>query len=67
MSARIIGDVCMDMCMIDLTNIDAMEGDTVIVFDENHPVDQIARDSETIPYEIFTGISRRVKRVYFYE
>jgi len=67
MAARIIGDVCMDMCMIDLTNIDAVEGDTVIVFDENHPVDQIARDSETIPYEIFTSISRRVKRVYFYE
>jgi Alr-MurF fusion protein len=66
-AASIVGDVCMDMCMINLNDIDAHEGDTVVVFDENHPVSKIARDSDTIPYEIFTSISRRVKRVYFYE
>lgn len=64
---RIIGDVCMDMCMIDLNDIDAIEGENVTIFDEQHSVEDFALDSETIPYEIFTGISRRVKRVYFYE
>lgn len=65
--ARIIGDVCMDMCMIELNDNEVSEGDIVTVFDDHHPVETFAHDSETIPYEIFTGISRRVKRVYFYE
>jgi alanine racemase len=64
---RLIGNVCMDMSMIDLTDIDAEEGDTVVVFDAQHPIEIIASDSETIPYEILTRISRRVKRVYFQE
>ncbi len=65
--APIIGDVCMDMCMIDLTDIPAHEGDTVIVFNNDHPIDRIAAQAETIPYEILTRISRRVKRIYFHE
>lgn len=65
--APIVGDVCMDMCMIDLTNVRAEEGSTVVVFDETHKVDDIAKACGTIPYEILTRISRRVKRIYFQE
>jgi alanine racemase len=65
--APIIGNVCMDMCMIDITGIDAAEGDEVVVFNAKHPIELIAKDSQTIPYEILTRISRRVKRVYFQE
>ncbi|HMM10476.1 MAG TPA: bifunctional UDP-N-acetylmuramoyl-tripeptide:D-alanyl-D-alanine ligase/alanine racemase [Bacteroidales bacterium] len=65
--APIIGDVCMDMCMVDLTGIDAAEGDEVIVFDESFPVTDLAADAGTIPYEILTRISRRVKRIYYQE
>ena len=64
---RIIGDVCMDMCMLDLTDIEAAEGDTVIVFDAEHDVNDIAKASQTIPYEIMTRVSQRVKRVYYQE
>ncbi|MDR0969415.1 MAG: bifunctional UDP-N-acetylmuramoyl-tripeptide:D-alanyl-D-alanine ligase/alanine racemase [Lentimicrobiaceae bacterium] len=67
MPAPIIGNICMDMCMIDLTGIEAKEGDLVIVFNKTHPIEAIAEASETIPYEILTRISRRVKRVYFQE
>jgi Alr-MurF fusion protein len=66
-AAPIIGDVCMDMCMIDLTDVTADEGDTVVVFDAENPISQIATAADTIPYEILTRISRRVKRVYFQE
>lgn len=59
-----VGNVCMDMCMLDVTGIPANEGDEVIVFPD---VKQIARDIATIPYELLVGISSRVKRVYFYE
>ncbi len=62
-----IGDICMDMCMIDLTGIDVKEGDEVIVFGEKNPIDEIARKIGTIPYEVLTGISTRVKRVYVNE
>jgi alanine racemase len=65
--APIIGNVCMDMCMIDITDIDTTEGDEVVVFNAKHPIELIAKDSQTIPYEILTRISRRVKRVYFQE
>lgn len=65
--APIIGNVCMDMCMLDVTNIDCLEGDAVIVFGKEHPIDFIARQTETIAYEVLTGISQRVKRVYFHE
>lgn len=63
----IIGNVCMDMCMLDISGIDCEEGDEVIVFGEQRSIVEVARDADTIPYEIFTGISRRVKRVYFHE
>ncbi|MDD3875941.1 MAG: bifunctional UDP-N-acetylmuramoyl-tripeptide:D-alanyl-D-alanine ligase/alanine racemase [Bacteroidales bacterium] len=65
--APIIGRVCMDMCMIDISGIPAKEGDEVIIFDENYTVADMAKDIETISYEVLTGFSRRVKRVYFHE
>lgn len=65
--APLIGDICMDMCMIDITNIPAKEGDEVIIFGKEHPITEMAKNLHTIPYEILTGISRRVKRVYFQE
>ncbi len=65
--APVVGNVCMDMCMIDITNITVNEGDEVIVFGEQYPITQIARDLGTIPYEVLTNVSRRVKRVYFQE
>ncbi|MFH2141504.1 MAG: bifunctional UDP-N-acetylmuramoyl-tripeptide:D-alanyl-D-alanine ligase/alanine racemase [Bacteroidota bacterium] len=65
--APIIGNICMDMCMIDVSNIEAEEGDEVIIFGNDYPITEIAKLLETIPYEIMTGISRRVKRVYFHE
>ena len=66
--ARLIGSVCMDMCMVDVSQIpDAKEGDEVIVFGPELPVTQLAQWSDTISYEIMTGISQRVKRVYVNE
>ena len=65
--AKTIGNVCMDMTMIDVTNIEAKEGDEVIVFGEALSVYQLASMANTIPYEILTNISQRVKRVYFEE
>ena len=57
----------MDMCMLDITGINASEGDEVIVFNDQITVKELAEQCHTIPYEIITGISQRVKRVYFYE
>lgn len=66
--AKVIGVVCMDMCMIDVSHLpDVKEGDEVIIFGAQLPVTQIAQWAETIPYEIMTGISQRVKRVYVNE
>ncbi|HET9824987.1 MAG TPA: alanine racemase C-terminal domain-containing protein, partial [Chitinophagaceae bacterium] len=66
--APVIGTVCMDMTMIDVTDIpEVKEGDEVIVFGSDLPIQQIAEWADTIPYEIMTGISQRVKRVYFEE
>ena len=65
--APVIGNVCMDMTMLDITGIDATEGDDVTVFGEALPVTQLANWSGTIAYEILTGISQRVKRVYYEE
>ena len=65
--APIVGNVCMDLCMIDITGIDAKEGDSVIVFGENLPVLEVAESIDTIPYEILTSISPRVKRIYVKE
>jgi alanine racemase len=63
----IIGNVCMDMCMVDITGCNIHEGDEAILFGKERSVLEIARLLNTIPYEIFTGISTRVKRVYFQE
>jgi len=65
--APIIGNICMDMCMLDITDIPAKENDEVIIFGEQYPITHLADDLDTIPYEILTGISRRVKRVYYQE
>ncbi|MES2627903.1 MAG: bifunctional UDP-N-acetylmuramoyl-tripeptide:D-alanyl-D-alanine ligase/alanine racemase [Bacteroidota bacterium] len=65
--APIVGNVCMDMCMIDITGIDCQEGDEVIVFGPEHPIEDMATQLETIPYEVLTGISGRVKRVFYQE
>jgi alanine racemase len=65
--AKIIGSICMDMLMVDVTNIDCKEGQTVIVFGENPTVNFMAKQLNTIPYEILTSISQRVKRVFFRE
>ncbi len=62
-----IGDICMDMCMLDIANVDVKEGDEVIVFGENPRIEELAKDIGTISYELLAGISQRVKRVYFYE
>ena len=64
--APIIGNVCMDMCMIDVTDIPAAKiGTEVIIFGGNPTVVDLANCLETIPYEIFTRVSNRVKRIYF--
>lgn len=65
--APIIGNVCMDMCMLDITDVPAKEGDEVIVFGADHPVTVMSKILDTIPYEVLTGISQRVKRVYYQE
>lgn len=63
--ASIIGNICMDMCMLDITDIECNTNDEVIIFGDNYPVSQLAQKLNTIPYEILTSISERVKRVYF--
>ncbi|MEO5569314.1 MAG: bifunctional UDP-N-acetylmuramoyl-tripeptide:D-alanyl-D-alanine ligase/alanine racemase [Bacteroidia bacterium] len=65
--ALIIGNVCMDMTMIDITEIPSREGDEVIIFGTEYTISQIAIDMGTIPYEVLTNISQRVKRIYFHE
>ena len=63
----IIGNICMDTCMIDITDTDATIGDEVEIFGKHIPVSELAEQLGTIPYEILTGISFRVKRVYYKE
>jgi alanine racemase len=63
----VIGNVCMDMTMLDITGVHVIEGDEVIVFGEVLPVALLAQWAQTIAYEILTGISQRVKRVYYEE
>ena len=66
--APIFGRVCMDMCMLDVTDIpDVQEGDTVTIYGEVPRLTTLARAAGTIPYELLTNISDRVKRVYFVE
>jgi Alr-MurF fusion protein len=63
----IIGNICMDMCMADLTGIDAEIGDEAEIFGDNISIKEIAAKCQTIPYEILTSIPGRVKRVFFSE
>lgn len=63
--APVIGNICMDMTMLDITDVEAQEEDEVIVFGEGLPVTELARWSDSIAYEMLTGISQRVKRVYY--
>ncbi len=65
--APTIGHISMDMCMLDVSGIEVQEDDEVIVFNEELRIETLAEQAETIPYEILTNISQRVKRVYFYE
>jgi alanine racemase len=65
--AKIIGNICMDMCMIDLKGIDAKEGDDVEIFGEHITISELAELMDTIPYEVLTSISSRVKRIYIQE
>ena len=63
--AEYVGNICMDVAMIDVTGIDCHEGDKVEIFGEHLPVTVLSDALDTIPYEMLTGISNRVKRVYF--
>lgn len=65
--AKIVGSVCMDMLMVDVTDIECKEGNEVIIFGAKPTLIEIARVTETIPYEIMTGISQRVKRIFYRE
>jgi Alr-MurF fusion protein len=66
--APVIGTVCMDMTMLDVTDVpEVSEGDDVIIFGKEVPVQEVAHWIDTIPYEIMTSISQRVKRIYFHE
>lgn len=62
-----VGNVSMDMCMLDVSAAEVKEGDEVIVFNEQLRIEELAQQIGTIPYEILTNVSERVKRVYFYE
>ena len=63
--ASYVGNICMDVCMIDVTDISCQEGDSVVIFGEELPPSVLADIVGTIPYEILTGVSDRVKRIYF--
>ena len=63
--AQYVGNICMDVAMIDVTGIDCHEGDSVEIFGDNLPVTELSNVLQTIPYEVLTGISNRVNRVYF--
>ncbi|MDR0976972.1 MAG: bifunctional UDP-N-acetylmuramoyl-tripeptide:D-alanyl-D-alanine ligase/alanine racemase [Prevotellaceae bacterium] len=65
--APYVGNICMDVCMIDVTDIDCHEGDRVEIFGDNLPIKELSDALDTIPYEILTAVSTRVKRVYFQE
>lgn len=65
---KTVGNISMDMCMIDVSAVpDVREGDEVILFNDELRVEELAAEIGTIPYEILTNVSQRVKRVYFYE
>ncbi|GAB1308687.1 hypothetical protein KH5_13700 [Urechidicola sp. KH5] len=61
--AAFVGNVCMDMIMVDISKIDCTEGDTVVIFDSQEMIEDLAQAAETISYELLTAISQRVERV----
>ena len=63
--AEYVGNICMDVAMIDVTDIPCQEGDQVEIFGEHLPVTVLSDEIDTIPYEVLTAVSNRVKRVYF--
>jgi Alr-MurF fusion protein len=63
--APVVGRVCMDMTMVDVSGMDVEEGDEVVIFGPERPITQLATDIGTIPYEILTSVSERVKRVFY--
>ena len=63
--AEYVGNICMDVAMIDVTDIDCHEGDQVEIFGQHLPVTVLSDTIDTIPYEVLTGVSNRVKRVYY--
>jgi Alr-MurF fusion protein len=63
----IVGNISMDMCAIDVTGLNVSEGEEVTIFGKELPIAEVARALETIPYEVLTSVSQRVKRVYFQE
>ncbi len=62
-----IGNICMDACMIDVTDADCQVGDRVEIFGDNVPVEDLSEVLDTIPYEMLTSVSTRVKRIYYRE
>lgn len=66
-ACNIIGNVCMDMCMVDVTGVNCNEGDEVVIFETNEQLMDLSSAMNTIPYEVLTGISERVKRIYVQE
>lgn len=65
--APLIGNICMDMCMVDITGLNVIEGEEAEIFGQNISINEVAMQSETIPYEILTSIPGRVKRIFFRE
>lgn len=63
----IIGSICMDMCFLDVTDVPCQEGDEVTIFGDADLLQQIALTADTIPYEILTSVSPRVRRIYYQE
>lgn len=63
--AYIVGNVCMDMIMVDVTDIDCKEGDEVIIFGPKHKINSLTKTVDTIPYELLTAVSQRIKRAFY--
>lgn len=63
----LVGRISMDMCAVEVTGMQVREGDQAIIFGPERPVQQLANELQTIPYEVFTSVSQRVKRIYFQE
>ncbi len=61
----IIGNICMDMCMVDITGLEVKRGDEVVIFNSERSIDALAQLLDTIPYEVLTNVSSRVKRLYY--